>query len=653
MDENSSDKESLMARIHQLEQERDELRKDIEQLCMQQAGPSYLVVATKMHFQRTAGLEQEIENLKKKLAACTRDNVNLQEELSETYRIKGQLADLHSAEVAKNVEAEKQLKFFQGCVAAAFAERDHSIMEAEKAREKEELMSKKLCDIEKRLEELAADCSEQKKLNDKLQTDLAMQEEHNESFKKVIDKFYEIRQHSPEGFQDTSWDRKCACLLHDPAEWWSFNDASTSKYISALEEELERMRNSVDNLRNRLQVGLEIENHLKRRVGELEKKKIISDKMIKNEIAELHHYHSQHRVHVINLLNEGKASIKSICDAIEEKSRQIDVGRLQKVGPPPGDVKQDKDNCQDVHENADAEPQLLSKNSGPVLSEFVAVGGNDSSEALAQALQDKVATLLLLSQQEERHLLDRNVKSALERKIEELQRNLLQVTNEKVKALMEFAQLKQDYHQLKERIGQETNRENLLAESGDRKAVTHERDGRLKSLLKKTYLSRWVGPPDSRGIEAEGGLNIEGNRRSNSSMEFARMKIEIATLRESMGSMEHLTTTVHRLRLSLSKAKESVTSGSTTVTSLSETVNNIIYEAKLVKTALGSSLPISWSADTDVEFNDHSLSNEPGHVSGETSHEKIDSVFAAGFEMVELLILAAQILKDNMCKTGS
>lgn len=27
------------------------------------------------------------------------------------------------------MEAEKQVKFFQGCVAAAFAERDHSIME--------------------------------------------------------------------------------------------------------------------------------------------------------------------------------------------------------------------------------------------------------------------------------------------------------------------------------------------------------------------------------------------------------------------------------------------------------------------------------------------------------------------------------------------
>jgi len=29
----------------------------------------------------------------------------------------------------QNMEAEKQLKFFQGCVAAAFAERDNSIME--------------------------------------------------------------------------------------------------------------------------------------------------------------------------------------------------------------------------------------------------------------------------------------------------------------------------------------------------------------------------------------------------------------------------------------------------------------------------------------------------------------------------------------------
>ncbi|MQM09675.1 hypothetical protein Taro_042554 [Colocasia esculenta] len=47
------------------------------------------------------GLEQEIGSLRKKIAACVRENQNLQEELSEAYRIKGQLADLHGAEVSK------------------------------------------------------------------------------------------------------------------------------------------------------------------------------------------------------------------------------------------------------------------------------------------------------------------------------------------------------------------------------------------------------------------------------------------------------------------------------------------------------------------------------------------------------------------------
>ena len=37
---------------------------------------------------KTAGFEQEIENLKQKLAACVRENSDLQEELSEANHIK-------------------------------------------------------------------------------------------------------------------------------------------------------------------------------------------------------------------------------------------------------------------------------------------------------------------------------------------------------------------------------------------------------------------------------------------------------------------------------------------------------------------------------------------------------------------------------------
>ncbi|GAV74946.1 hypothetical protein CFOL_v3_18426 [Cephalotus follicularis] len=651
MEINPNDNESLTARIQQLEHERDELRKDIEQLCMQQAGPSYLVIATRMHFQRTASLEQEIELLKKKLAACARDNLNLQEELSETYRVKSQLADLHGAEVTKNTEAEKQVKFFQGCVASAFAERDHSIMEAEKAKEKEELMSQKFNEFKERLEGLTLDNLQQKKLNDKLQIDLANQEELNETFKRVIDKFYGIRHNFLEGYESMSWDNKCASLLHDPADSWSFYETPTSKYIIALKEELETLKISVDSLQNKLRVGLEIENHLKKKVRELEKKKILSDKLILSRIAELRHYHSQHRVDILNLLNEGKFHIKSIVDAVEEKNSHIDVSSGQTLGPLQRDVKSDEFECRDVHISIGVDPNSRLKRKDPSFSDILDDRKGDDSEALSQALQEKVAALLLLSQQEERHLLERNVNAVLQQKIEELQRNLLQVTNEKVKALMEFAQLKQEYQLLLE---SNNSSKNLTYDRGEKRHLPNERDGRLKHLLKKTYLKRWIGAQDLSGNEAEAHLNNEVNfpSRRSSSMNFARMKIENAALKEGMESMEHLTSSVHRLHLSLLKVKESRTCDCS-YSSMLEALDDIISEAKLVKTALGSSLPISWSAEADSETIAESMRNESRDYYRDWSTEKIDSVSAAGFEMVDLLILAAQILKENTTRAGS
>ncbi|PNX97535.1 myosin heavy chain-related protein [Trifolium pratense] len=367
--------ESLLTRIRQLEQERDELRKDIEQLCMQQAGPGYLAVATRMHFQRTAGLEQEIESLKNKLAVCTRDTLNLQEELSEAYRIKGQLADLHNAEVSKNMEAEKQVKFFQGCVAAAFAERDHAIIEAEKAKEKEEAMSQQIDGFLKRVEELASDCLKQKEFNDAMQSDQAMYIEQNEKFKKVIDKFFQIRQCSQKEFEDTSWDVKCTSLLDDSEELWSFNDASTSKYIvrfqnpdtvsviirqgvpysgysvwwpSALEEQLDKVNNSVDFLQSKLRVGLEIENHLKKRVSSMEQKQIYMNKVIENGIADLKHHHFQYRDCIMNLLSDGDSTIKSIINVIDERVRRFDQD-IEPTLVSQRDTEVEENECGDAH----------------------------------------------------------------------------------------------------------------------------------------------------------------------------------------------------------------------------------------------------------------------------------------------------------------
>ncbi|XP_039002801.1 early endosome antigen 1-like isoform X2 [Hibiscus syriacus] len=708
METGLNDTESLLARIKQLEH-------DIEQLCMQQAGPSYLGVATRMHFQRTAGLEQEIENLRKELAACTRHNQNLQEELSESYRIKTQLADLHREEAAKNLEAEKQVKYFQGCVAAAFAERDRSILEAEKAKEKEELMAQKYNEFQARLEELASNCLEQSRCNDALQIDLAKQKEENGTLKKVIGKFYEIRQETLGELEDSSLDDKCTCLLNDPAELWSFNDSSTAKYISSLEAELERVRRSVDDLRNKLRMGLEIENHLKKKFRELERKKITSGKMILNRVTELRHYHSEQKIQIMNLLDMERSHIKRSVDAVEEKIRQVDPRgqNVHSVLKPDEDervdvhtstdaeekirqfnprghhvqcfLKPDEDGRVVVHISTDAESKLVSKgvdlntaenkgdasealsqalqekrdlldsntaetklNASEALAKALqekrgmldlntAETKGDASEALAQALQEKVAALLLLSQQEERHLLEKNVNAALQKKIDELHRNLLQVTNEKVKALLELAQFKRRYQLLQQKISNEMKQGNVLAEVADRRVVTYEKDGKLKNLLKKTYLKRWVGALDAGENEAESPPN---------SIDFVRLRIENATLKESMESIDLLTSTVHRLRLSLLKVMELINSKDSDTSSL-ETLDEIITEAKLVKTTLGSSLPVTWSAEGDVEPIGESIDGEASDMFEDSSSQKIYSVSAAGFEMLDLLTLAAQILKET------
>ncbi|KAL3614353.1 hypothetical protein CASFOL_042427 [Castilleja foliolosa] len=632
MDPNFSNNEWLIARVEQLESERNELHKDIEQLCMQQAGPAYLGVATRMHFQRTAGLEQEIESLKKKLVTCTRENQNLQEELSEAYLIKSQLADLHSAEVSKNVEAEKQLKFFQGCVAAAFAERDNAIMEAENAKEKVELMPQELNKSQRRVEELTNELLEEKELTKSIRIDLEKHEKQNEAFKEVIDKFYHIRQCSLSSFTDASWEEKCEWLMHDSDEMWRFqndDDTSTSNYINSLEAEIDNLRKDVLNLQNKLQVGLEIETHLKKRVRNLKKKEILAAKNIKERTSALQHNHSQYKIDIANLLDEGYSELKSLNDAVLEKMRQLETSRESNLEMSPiQDEELRESECKDVHISADIDPASITKsNSNPGFPTIRAPENSDTSEALALALHEKVEALLLLSQQEERHLLERNVNAALRKKIQELQRNLLQVTNEKVKALMELAQVKQEQYSLHEKSGQAKIQGKQSSETGEQKTA-QEKDGKLKTLLKKSYLPRWAGGSD--GYDAD---VYEQPKQYH--MDFARMKIENATLKESLESMEHLLSSVRRLRISLFKVKSS--SELSENTSCLDTLGQIIAEANLVKTALGSSLPVSWSAQTDQSYDIN-------------DYENIDFVSAAGFEMVELLIFATRVLKDqNPC----
>lgn len=68
-------------------------------------------------------------------------------------------------------------------------------------------------------------------------------------------------------------------------------------------------------------------------------------------------------------------------------------------------------------------------------------------------------------------------------------------------------------------------------------------------------------------------------------------------------------------------------------------LDEIIWEAELVKNALGTPF---WPGEGDTASSDD--------VIAEKDHEdsKSDSVFAAGLEMVELLLLATEITKEKI-----
>lgn len=618
MDESSSDKEALYARIQQLEHERDELHKDIEQLCMQQAGPSYIAFASQMYLRRTAGLEQEVENLKKKLADCIKENSNIKDELSEAKRIKTHLDQLNKLEVAKNTEITKQLEYLRGVVANAFADRDHAIMEAEKARENEDIMSQKINDAGKRLQELSVGSTETNEELMSLKMKLAKQNQEIEVFRKIINKFYKIRhqafggdeEHFNDDFEDVCWDDKCACLYNDSPELWSFNvhtEASTVHYVAELQEEVESLRSD---LQNKMQMGWEIEKHLKSRVADLEKKRIVSDRLIVERLSSIREYHSQQKFYIMKLLDYEKSYLQSVVSSIEEKIRKL-----------PNEI-----HSAEVTDSTTPNASLMV----------------DSPEVLSQALQEKVSALLLLSQQEERHLFETNVQATLQETLDELQRALQLVTQEKVNALMELAQVKQEYQLLLEKTTEAGNFPN----PGERRIIALERDGRLKKFWKKTSLKHWLGTEENPPPVAHHNLASERSLKgsSNQSMNDARLRIEIATLKESMQNLERLTSDIRKLRVSLIQAKHTRSSKGAS-SSTTKVLDEIIREAQMVKTALSAALPLSWSGERDPTTSNEIVEENSNH--GDTNAEKIDSVSAAGIEMVELLILAAQIMKER------
>ncbi|CAN6312210.1 unnamed protein product [Urochloa humidicola] len=627
--------EVLTHRVEELQRERDELRKDIEQLCMQQAGPGYISVATRMLSQRTAALEQDVENLQKKLNGCLRENQNLQEELAEAYRVKSQLAELHGAELSKNKDLEKQVRFFQNSVAQAFAERDSSLMECERAREREEAVLKKFAEFEERKGEYQSAIDDQKHLNDDLQRKLTELKAQIESSSKVVLKFYDLRCRDCECPSNITFEEKCSILLDDSADNWSFSSdggTSTLKYIASLEQEKESLKAKMAKLQSNLRMGLEIEQHLQRNARILEKRQALYDRFLRNGLSELQKFYKHQRAEIVKALEEESSWLSKVVAEIQDKLSEICIN-IEASERPVDEVQCCDSSCKDVHVTTDISPSTCTstKSDSPADSNSISF---DESKALAQALQEKMEALMLFSQEQERYLLEKQKDQIV---IEDLQKNLSQVRDEKVNVLMELAKLKEEYLQLKGSAAREGHG------TGDSSKVIpgHDQQGMLKTMLKRTSLRHWMSSSNVGHGSSDGNDHTVCKEHS---VDIARLRVENATLLEGVGTVERLTSSVHRLRIVLLKAYDDVKSAGS-LESTFEALNSLITEANLMKTALSVALPVSWSGDSSDAITYEALC-EPSD-SPKSKSEKADPLSSAGMEMVELLILAAEILKES------
>uniref|UniRef100_A0A0D9WPV6 Uncharacterized protein n=2 Tax=Leersia perrieri TaxID=77586 RepID=A0A0D9WPV6_9ORYZ len=579
----------------------------------------------------TAALEKDIETLQKKLGGCLRENQNLQEELAEAYRVKSQLAELHGAELSKNKDLEKQVRFFQSSVAQAFAERDNSLMKCEKAKEREEAILQKFADFEERTKEYESSIDDQKQMNDALRMELLELKKQTQSSLEVIQKFYEVRCREYECPMNITFEEKCSILLDDSADNWSFSSdggTSTSKYIVCVEEERDSLRAKIAKLQNNLRMGLEIEQHLQRNARILEKRQALYDEFMRNGLSALQKLFVQQRDEIMKILEEESSQLSTVVNEIQDRLSQIQINS-KIIENPLGEMRCCDSSCKDVHVTMDVSSATSPK--GDVPSNSVVFG---ESDVLAQALHEKMEALMLFSQEQERYLLEKQRNQIV---IEELQKNLSQVKEEKVKILVESAKLKEEYLMLK---GNSTPKGGHGAGDNMKIIPAHDRQGMLKTILNRTSLRHWMRKENTHiGHDYDENDHTVINEQS---VDLARAKMENAALLESVATMERLTSSVHRLHIVLMKAYDDV-KADVPLESAYEALNSLITEANLMKTALCVALPVSWSSDaiTCDALYDPSDSPKP------SKSDKQEPLSSAGMEMVELLILAADILKEN------
>ncbi|KAH7284841.1 hypothetical protein KP509_34G073000 [Ceratopteris richardii] len=453
---------------------------------------------SRLNVKRPNGLEQESDSYEKRFIACQKENAKLQEELSEAYLIKSKFAEQLKIEVEKNTGLEREVRHFQNQVAAVLSERDRILLKVEHLQRKRDGLIEKVTDLEDRLEHVTSEYAEEKGLCEILYCKLEKLKEENEVFEKIIEKFWKMRNRSMNGTTDTKNIEDIALvLLQETEDLWHYGEAKykcdpqageNSDELVCLRARLGKLQLEYEKeLANRREMESSL-SHYRNNMScltELMCKEIYHLRLLKGSIRnEVLSFFSEEREWIMSLQGflhlatnvehrpmKEHAGFNSILHADSNMMEldQCDINAADKGSSQRGrTTNEEKDSVNDVLEvehqlfrftelNQDKSGQnsvsqddtkkplqttfLVSKleRKESFKEESSSSCSTDYGEALAQALQEKVAALLLLSQQEERHILESNTTSAMESQIFSLKQQLIQVTNEKLDALVKLA----------------------------------------------------------------------------------------------------------------------------------------------------------------------------------------------------------------------
>lgn len=82
---------------------------------------------------------------------------------------------------------------------------------------------------------------------------------------------------------------------------------------------------------------------------------------MKRDLSGLRSFHSQHRLEIVNLLEEESSYFKSVVDDIKENIRLISINRELNNMSPQRDVTLQENDCRDVHISPDTGSDTIIK----------------------------------------------------------------------------------------------------------------------------------------------------------------------------------------------------------------------------------------------------------------------------------------------------